>query len=90
MAFRNDETKTFPVEFTDKIVWYAIIVFDGRFPRYAFTSSKSGKKDFVNKISELKYGGQKYLLLGIWQGNWKTDIFVLDEDMIVQRLSKVI
>ena len=81
MSFREGETNQFPFAWTSRKVWYAIIVFDARFPGFDFTASKSGKKAFVEKIDSLKSEGQKYLLLGIWQGEWKTDIFVLDEEI---------
>jgi len=81
MSFREGETNDFPFARTDRAVWYAIIVHDIRFPRFDFTASKSGKKAFIEKIESLKADGQKYLLLGLWQGQWKTDIFILDEEL---------
>ena len=84
MSFREGETNDFPFVRTDRKVWYAIIVFDTRFPRFDYTASKSGKKAFVEKIESLKLEGQKHILLGIWQGEWKTDIFVLDEELTKQ------
>ncbi len=84
MAFRENETERFPFDRTDREVWYGIIVHDEKFPRYSFTSSKSGKRDFINMVGCLKSGGQKYLLIGIWQGQWKADIFILDETIAIK------
>lgn len=89
MTFRNGETDHFPVDRTDRTIWYAIIVFSSDFTRYGFTSSKSGKKDFVEMIKKLNSEGQKLLLLGIWQGQWKTDLFVLDEKTIVEKIKSL-
>lgn len=30
------------------------------------------------------------MMLGIWQGEWSTDLFVLDENTIVKMLERVI
>jgi hypothetical protein len=86
MVFREGETDRFPFDRTDKKVWYGIIVHDILFPRLAFTSSKTGKKEFLDKIKELRKKGQFYLLLGVWQGEWSTDIFVLDEEIVRRML----
>jgi hypothetical protein len=88
--FHEGETEHFPVERTDKGVWYAIIQYDILFPRSAFFSSGTGKKAFLDKIRELRRAGKFYLLLGIWQGEWSTDLFVLDENTIVKMLERVI
>jgi hypothetical protein len=88
--FREGETDHFPVERTDKKIWYVIIQHDILFPRNAYFSSGTGKKEFLSKIRELRTAGKLYLLLGIWQGEWSTDIFVLDEDIIVKRLGMVL
>jgi hypothetical protein len=89
MTFRNGETDHFPVDRTDREIWYAIIVSDDNFSRYGFTSSKSGKKDFVEMIKELNGEKQKTLLLGIWKGQWKTDLFILDEKIIVDKINSL-
>lgn len=78
MTFRDNETKDFPVGSTDKSVWYGIIIHDVTSPRHSFTSSKSGKRELLDKIKQLQSDGQKFLVIGIWQGQWRTDIFTLD------------
>jgi len=96
-TFREGETKQFPVDRKDKGVWYGIIATKSslgcvqiEITRFGFTSSGSGKREFIDKINELKEQGISYLLLGIWQGQYSTDIFVLDEKIIVKRLLDVI
>ncbi len=86
--FRINETKEFPVDFSDGSIWYSIITSDLNY--YDFTSSVSGKKEFINKISEFNKSGIKFLLLGIWHGMYRTDLFILEEKEIVSRISKVI
>jgi len=86
MTFREDETDQFPFNNTDRGVWYAIITHDILFPRLAFTSSISGKQDFVDTIKKIRREGKFYLLLGIWAEKWRTDIFILNEDIVLKRL----
>ena len=96
-TFREGETNQFPVDRKDKGVWYGIIATKSspsgsvqiEITRFGFTSSVSGKREFLDKINELKTHGISYLLLGIWQGQYSTDIFVLDEKIIVKRLLDV-
>lgn len=89
MTFRNNETDQFPVDRTDREIWYAIIVSNDELSRYEFTSSKSGKKNFVETINKLLGENQKILVLGIWKGQWKTDLFVLDPKIIVDKINKL-
>jgi hypothetical protein len=90
--FRFDETENFPVERTDRKVWYAIIGYDQEcgFSKTSFASSKSGKLSLITMISELSKHKRKFTVVGIWQGDWSTDLFVLDEIKIVKMLRKEI
>jgi hypothetical protein len=84
--FRLGETKGFPVSRRDKKVWYAIIFCDQGFSQVEFSSSNDGKKEFLRVINHAKHMGRKYLLLGIWQGEWSTDLFVLEENIIARMI----
>jgi hypothetical protein len=92
--FREGETSQFPVDRKDNGIWYGIIAMQASNTsdasienhRFGFTSSGTGKREFIDKINELKTHGISYLLLGIWQGQYSTDIFVLDERIIVKRI----
>jgi hypothetical protein len=86
MSFREGETETFPFERTDSGIWYAMILFDGRFPRHSYTSSKSQKRNLIEDMTKKKQEGQKFLIMGIWHGQWKTDIFILDEETTLRKL----
>ncbi len=48
--FRINETKEFPVDFSDSSIWYSIITSDLNY--YDFTSSVSGKKEVINTIQQ--------------------------------------
>lgn len=87
MAFRTGETREFPFDRDDRKVWYALIEYDiTGFHETAYTSSKSGKADLLAMLIQLRGMNRKYYLLGIWQGEWKTDLFVLDPIIVRSRL----
>ena len=89
MTFRENETSKFPIGSKMRGIWYAIVVFDKRFPKFDFSSSKSGEVNFIRKIKSLKDDGQSYLLMGIWQGKFSTDIFVLDEELVIKMIESL-
>lgn len=87
MTFRTDETLAFPFVRDDRKVWYAIVEYDiTGFHETAYASSKSGKTDLLAALILLRSSSRKYLLLGIWQGEWKTDLFILDPTIVRSRL----
>jgi hypothetical protein len=90
MTFRYNETDAFPFERTDRKVWYAIVEHDLLgFHETEYTSSQSGKSDFINRIKELhlkKVKKSDYRVYGIWMGGWKADIFHLDEKIVLRKL----
>ena len=88
MSFRENETEQFPFLCTDRTIWYGIILNDSGFHRSSFTSSKSGKKTLSEEIETLQSKGVSFLLIGIWQGQWKTDIFVLDPTIAIPKLQE--
>lgn len=90
MVFRTNESDDFPFSTTECGVWYAIITSESPMNTYSFTSSKSGKKDLIEKIKELTKEGKEYLIFGMWQGKWKTDIFILDKKTCLNKLNKVV
>jgi hypothetical protein len=87
MVFRTGETLQFPFDRDDRKVWYAIIEYDiTGFHETAYTSSKSGKADLLAALMLLRSSSRKYLLLGIWMGEWKTDLFILDPSIVRSRM----
>ena len=93
MAFRSDETLEFPFASTDRKVWYGIIECEEDvriFTETSFTSSKSGKTNLINIVKQLINQERSFVLIGIWQGEWKTDIFVLEPTIAISMIRKVI
>ncbi|MCK9593700.1 MAG: hypothetical protein M0Q91_17000 [Methanoregula sp.] len=90
MTFRINETAEFPFERTDRKVWYAIVEYTiTGFHETEYTSSGTGKSDFIEKIKEFrlkKVRKSDYRLYGIWAGEWKADIFLLDETIVLRKL----
>lgn len=89
MVFRIGESDSFPFSTIERGVWYAIITSEPPMNTDSFTSSKSGKQDFVNKIKQLTNENKTYIILGIWQGKWKTDIFILDKKICIREITKL-
>lgn len=68
-------------------VWYALLVVeDGRIQRYGFTSAASQKAELAAALRAIP-SGTEALLLGVWTGEHKTSLFVLDRAKAVAKLS---
>ncbi len=86
--FRTNEEETFPWTCKTGLVWYSLLVVEnGKIERYGFTSAKSQKAQLVNALIALD--GREALLLGVWTGSHRTDLFVLDISKAIERLIKV-
>ena len=88
--FREGETERFPFDCADRKVWFGIVILDYDVKPLSFTSANSGKRNLLNKIDELNCRGDEFMILGVWQGNWRTDIFILDKVVTVKKLNGVI
>jgi hypothetical protein len=90
MVFRRGETREFPVDSIDRAVWYGTIEYsqEAGFTEKHYTSSKSGKADLLEMIRGLISDGQEFEVIGVWQGKWKTDLFILDSAVLVEMLGK--
>ncbi len=87
--FRTGYEKEFPWNSTGSSVWYALlIVEEGRICYYGFTSAKSSKRNLVNVLKSLTPQDET-ILLGIWTGNYRTDLFILDIEKAITELEKV-
>jgi hypothetical protein len=83
--FRTD-CDDFPWHSTDRSVWYALLVVEnGEIVRYGFTSSKSSKKGLCDAIRSLN-AKDEVLLLGIWNGQYSTHLFVIDPAVALEHL----
>ena len=88
--FRAGEEDNFPWESTSKIVWYALLnVEETEIERYGFTSALSQKSELLKALKKVK-SKSKAMLLGIWTGNHRTDLFVLDKQKAIEHLNRVL
>jgi hypothetical protein len=89
MTFIRGETESFPIDSTQRTVWFGIIEYDPEtklFSETHFTSSNTGRKDLTAMILLLTEADRKFEVVGIWQGQWKTDVFVLDPAILIKRI----
>lgn len=87
--FREGEEGEFPWSNTSSSTWYALFVIeDGKICRYGFTPSKSSKICLLNSLKALDPNDEA-LLIGIWNGERRTDLFVLDRERAVEELEKL-
>ncbi len=83
--FRSGGEEEFPWTATGSGVWFALLVVeDGMIVRYGFTAAKGQKAKLKEALGKL--GGFEALLIGVWTGAHRTDLFVLD---IVKALAKL-
>jgi hypothetical protein len=84
--FRVGEEDQFPWSATGSGIWYALVVVeDGKLQRYGFTAAKSQRSKLVEALRLIS--DQQALLLGVWTGQYRTDLFVLDVAKAITRLS---
>ena len=88
--FREGEEDEFPWNRTDRKVWYSLFtVEEGRIQHYGFTPSKSNKAALCSILQQLTLNDQS-LLLGIWNGDYSTHLFILDLQKAINKLKEVI
>ena len=76
--FRVGEEASFPWHVADSSVWYSLLVVEeGRIRRYGFTSAVASKAALCSALEGLSPGDEA-LLLGVWTGSHRTDLFVLE------------
>jgi hypothetical protein len=76
--FREQCESEFPWHVNDRAVWYALLVVeDGKIVRYGFISSKADKQSLCTALERLA-ATDEALLLGIWNGQYSTHLFVLE------------
>ena len=75
--FRVGEEATFPWHVDDSSVWYGLLVVEnGRIRRYGFTSAAASKQAMCSAIEALAPTDDS-LLLGVWTGSRRSDLFIL-------------
>lgn len=84
--FRTECEDDFPWNAEDRSVWYALLVLEGgKITRYGFTSSMPNKQGLVNALESLAETDEA-LLMGVWNGQWSTHLFVLGRDKAIVQL----
>lgn len=85
--FRINEEEEFPWGMTNRIVWYALfIIKDGKMTREGFTPSKSNKINLSDRLGELIRDKVEHTLIGVWTGNYTTNLFILDSKKAIKKL----
>ncbi|MHB9026986.1 MAG: hypothetical protein ACYC7E_22855 [Armatimonadota bacterium] len=88
--YRTGEEDSFPWSAQSKAVWYALIVIEnGNLQRYGFSSTVHDKSILVKVLEKLQYE-QNAILLGVWNGQYSTHLFVLDIGKAKEKLDEVL
>jgi hypothetical protein len=75
--FRIGEEAAFPWHVDGSSVWYGLLVVEGgRICQYGFTSAAASKQAMCTAIEALDPTDDS-LLLGVWTGSHRTDLFIL-------------
>ncbi len=87
--FREGAEEEFPWSTTGGAVWFALLVVEnGKIEKYGFTASKSGKKALTSALQALS-ADHEALLIGVWTGQYRTDLFILKTDKALAQLQNV-
>ena len=87
-GFRIGETEHFPFDFTDGSVWYFIISEKYQQCPEEYRASDSGKVGLVRAIKSHQNNKTKFTVCGVWNGKWRTNIFVLDPEKTIIKIKE--
>ena len=83
--FRENQEDAFPWDYTSGI-WYSLfVVEDGKIEKYGFTSAKGNKEKMRLLLKEISPNDDA-MLIGVWNGQWRTDLFILDIPKAINKL----
>jgi hypothetical protein len=86
--FREGEEGNFPWKDTGNHVWYVLITMEnGGLQHYGFTASVSNKEGLLRALKSMAKD-ESGLLFGVWTGQYRTDLFVLDRNQAMKRLEE--
>jgi len=84
--YRTNCEDEFPWNKTDGI-WYSLIVVEGgKIETYGFTSAEGNKDQMRIVLQEIISEGLEAMLLGVWNGKWKSHLFILDIEKAIDKL----
>jgi hypothetical protein len=85
--FREGEEGTFPWDMRGSEIRFALLcVRAAHIERQEFGSSSAEKERLRDVLAELRERAVLHLLLGVWNGRWRTDLFVLETDKVIAEL----
>ena len=86
--FEEGREADFPWHAGSGAVWYSLLVVeDGKIEKYGFTSAKYSEKALAELIDNIR--DEEAMLLGVWTGNYKTSLFILDIKKAKRELKRV-
>lgn len=75
----------FPYDRNDKGIWYLVITHTKK-DGINLKAFSAAKKHLLRRhVKTLQAKGVEFRVLGSWHGQWRTDLFVLDE-IILERI----
>ncbi len=87
--YRTGESERFPFDFHRSGIWYSLLVVEnGRICRYGWTNAKAQKHLLLAALKAMPVDTE-HLLLGVWTGASRTDLFVLDSAIAIRELEKL-
>lgn len=89
-GFRFNEEDSFPWDGGGSGIWFGVLTLEsGAVQYYWFTSARSQKENLLGllkKVSDTHF----LTLIGVWHGQWRTDLFVLDRGIAIEKLEKLL
>lgn len=83
--YSSNQESQFPWDATNGI-WYSLITCeDGKIVKYGFTAAKGSKRKLCEALKNIDIVDDA-VLLGVWNGQWKTHLFVLDIEKSINHL----
>jgi hypothetical protein len=87
--FRRNQEDEFPWNSSGSEVWFAVLTLEFKIIQYyGFSSSKSGRKNLLELLKEVS-DTHFLTLIGIWNGEWRTDLFILNKKIAIKKLEEV-
>ncbi len=84
---RKGETEAFPVK--SRTCWYALIkVIDGKLQSECYGGSDRDKKELTENIIKYLQENVEFRIYGVWQGQWRTDLFDLDPKTLEGKINE--
>ena len=81
-------TGEFPIVFNDSALWYLVIHTDkGKAEERDFSNSKTDSKNLIYFL-ENDFDSRTDKLYGIWNGKFRTSLFVLEPHVIIEKIKE--